>query len=374
MSCEKWKKRILPALLVVILCIALAGCGGGDRINAPFESGQCRGKNLDDIVEQLESAGFTNIQTVPEETAVSFNADSVISVKIGSNTMWNSANSWAPDVKIVIKYYEYTGEDAAEDEPEAPREALEAVLDISVGGELGWPEFIISTNLPDGTLLSLEIASADPAADDYMEQWEATVQAGRVETGALSKDGEPFEGRYTFGVVMFPADQTEDVREIIGDKGEYLAGPRVESSGDYQYLTAEMDYITDGAGDSDALPLENIVAALEITLSSRFADCYTLTAEDGTITANVWADGVALCATLAMGGDEEQLDTWDTLAENMCTTTAEVQELLETNGHGDTLFVMQVLNDLNTENTLLVSASGMVFYDAVNEIDLLGNL
>lgn len=108
-------------MVLMLLCL-LAGCGGGNKINAPFRSSECEGKNIDNVVSELEQAGFTNIQTEPQESSVSFNDGSVIRVKIGSNSAYNTSNAWKPDVKIVIEYYEYTGEKKAELEPEKPEE------------------------------------------------------------------------------------------------------------------------------------------------------------------------------------------------------------------------------------------------------------
>ena len=110
---RRWSlRRLAVTAAVVALCALLAGCGGGDtgdKISAPFESGKCKGMELEVVKSQLAEAGFTNIQEKPQETATEFLADSVISVKIGSNTSWNSANTWKPDTKIIIEYYAYTG-------------------------------------------------------------------------------------------------------------------------------------------------------------------------------------------------------------------------------------------------------------------------
>lgn len=129
---RRWSlRRLAVTAAVVALCALLAGCGGGDtgdKISAPFESGKCKGMELEVVKSQLAEAGFTNIQEKPQETATEFLADSVISVKIGSNTSWNSANSWKPDTKIIIEYYAYTG-----------IRHIDVTMDIAVGGEDGKP-------------------------------------------------------------------------------------------------------------------------------------------------------------------------------------------------------------------------------------------
>ena len=148
---RRWSlRRLAVTAAVVALCALLAGCGGGDtgdKISAPFESGKCKGMELEVVKSQLAEAGFTNIQEKPQETATEFLADSVISVKIGSNTSWNSATSWKPDTKIIIEYYAYTG-----------IRHIDVTMDIAVGGEDGKPVFTVQTSLPDGSKLSAELS------------------------------------------------------------------------------------------------------------------------------------------------------------------------------------------------------------------------
>ena len=63
---RRWSLRRLAATAAVVaLCVLLAGCGGGDtgdKISAPFESGKCKGMELEVVKSQLAEAGFTNIR------------------------------------------------------------------------------------------------------------------------------------------------------------------------------------------------------------------------------------------------------------------------------------------------------------------------
>lgn len=161
---RRWSlRRLAVTAAVVALCALLAGCGGGDtgdKISAPFESGKCKGMELEVVKSQLAEAGFTNIQEKPQETATEFLADSVISVKIGSNASWNSANTWKPDTKIIIEYYAYTG-----------IRHIDVTMDIAVGGEDGKPVFTVQTSLPDGTKLSAELSYNGELAAGARTMW-----------------------------------------------------------------------------------------------------------------------------------------------------------------------------------------------------------
>lgn len=125
---NRFVKRIILMSCVFLPLLILAGCGGSGKVNAPFENSYCSGKDLDAIMSELQEAGFTNIQTEAQESSMSVNANQVISVKIGSNTMYNTANSWKSDVPIVIKYYEFSGDTETVPTPEpesAPEPASE---------------------------------------------------------------------------------------------------------------------------------------------------------------------------------------------------------------------------------------------------------
>ena len=78
-------------------------------------------------------------------------------------------------------------------------------------------------------------------------------------------------------------------------------------------------------------------------------------------------------AMLAANGDAEKLSDWNAMVENIKSAVEQTQSILNDNGHGDVIYIMQVANDLsaNHENVLLSVSMGMVFYDYVNGIDLL---
>jgi len=122
------------------------------------------------------------------------------------------------------------------------------------------------------------------------------------------------------------------------------------------------------------MSLDEIISALELSLSAGFEDNYTLKTDGNTISATVWADGVSLNATMATLGNAENLEVWNDLVDNTLSTAESWQSILNDNGHADVAFIMQVANDLNEDHdTVLLSVSlGVVLYDYVNGINLLG--
>lgn len=350
----KTKRGAALLLLATMFLLLLTGCGGGDKINAPFESGDYKGKSLDSIVAQLETAGFTNIQKEPQETENEFNADSIINIKIGSNTTWNTANAWKADVPIIIEYYEYTG-----------IRHFEVTVEIEVGGEDGKPVFTIATNLPDETVLGVELASANDDTDYYFEQREVTVESGTAQTEAFTSGGEPLTGAYSFGVTMFPTEQPERVQEITGAAGEAMRGDLVEKSGDYSYILTSVEYLSPVEASIEQISEEELLERFAEALSG-FGDNCEISVEGYVYTVSVWQDGLAQTAMLAQAGDQDAAEAWDEIMYSTMKASESLQELLTTSGYGDYMAQIQVLNDQNHENTLLTVFLGLVSYNCVS--------
>ena len=62
-------------------------------------------------------------------------------------------------------------------------------------------------------------------------------------------------GQYRFGVVMFPAEQSQQVQEIVGVSGEAMRGALVEKDG---------EELEDSVEEKDAKELEALAIAHRI--------------------------------------------------------------------------------------------------------------
>ena len=86
--------------------------------------------------------------------------------------------------------------------------------------------FVIETNLPDETELSLSLKGRG-----YLAQGEAIVKDGRAVSPVFTNRGVSLEGTYTLEVLMpIPNVQSEYVKHYIGQNGEYLKGQYVKPS------------------------------------------------------------------------------------------------------------------------------------------------
>ena len=110
--------------------------------------------------------------------------------------------------------------------------------------------FDIDTNLPDETVLMLTLSKGDYNTDDYSTaQTKVTIADGRATSEGFSNKGEPLSGEYDLSVSMsLPKLQSDAVRAVIGENGEYITGSLVEASsiGSSNVVSAMFSVSTDG--------------------------------------------------------------------------------------------------------------------------------
>lgn len=92
--------------------------------------------------------------------------------------------------------------------------------------------FDINTNLPDTTVLMLTLSRGDYNSDDYFSaQTQVTIADGKAISEGFSNKGEALSGEYDLNISMsLPSLQSETVRAVIGENGEYMTGSLVEAS------------------------------------------------------------------------------------------------------------------------------------------------
>jgi len=125
-------KRII--LLFSVLTVLLVGCGNKEddgKINLPFSSDDLKGENYQDVVAELENAGFTNVQTKVIDDLVFglFTSDGEIEeVSVDGYTIFSTDSRYPADIEIVISYHTFPTDEAVESsETSQPESTVEAV-------------------------------------------------------------------------------------------------------------------------------------------------------------------------------------------------------------------------------------------------------
>ena len=103
---------------------------------------------------------------------------------------------------------------------------LRVEISVEAGGEPGWPEFTVKTNLPDETELILTLKSKENSTAIFQDK--VTVENGIAKSGAFASKTKPLSGEFSLGISSGLARlQSDAVRSVIGDVGENITGPDV---------------------------------------------------------------------------------------------------------------------------------------------------
>lgn len=119
-------KRILMAIAALMLVVPLAACSGPDRegqTQMPSSSSNLVGEHYEMVVEELEGAGFTNVEAKPLGDLITGwlkDDGEVEKIRVdGKNTF--SKGAWFPtDGKIVVTYHSFPEKEAEEAKEDAP--------------------------------------------------------------------------------------------------------------------------------------------------------------------------------------------------------------------------------------------------------------
>lgn len=90
------------------------------------------------------------------------------------------------------------------------------------------------------------------------------------------------------------------------------------------------------------------------------------------VEVDIWVDGLAVDAGLAMQGQQEYIDSWNDMVDGAMQMTESFQTILNSGGHSDTAVLLQVLNDLDKDKSMLSISYGTVLYDMVNDVNVFG--
>lgn len=142
--------------------------------------------------------------------------------------------------------------ETAAPETAAPKPQSEFEVAINVEGhkEGNGIIFDVSTNLPDEAVLMLSLSNGDYNTDDnFTAQTKVTIADGKASSDPFSNKGEALTGEYDLSISMsLPRLQSDAVRAVIGEKGEYMTGSLVEAStiDDSKTVDALFSVNTDG--------------------------------------------------------------------------------------------------------------------------------
>lgn len=118
------KKAFIPVIFILVLSI-LIGCSSenDDRIKMPSSSKSYKGTNYQEVISELEGAGFTNIQTEVLDDLVTgwlTKDGEVKQVSVDGDTTFSTDSKYTADVEIIVTYHTYP------EEPKNPGQEVES--------------------------------------------------------------------------------------------------------------------------------------------------------------------------------------------------------------------------------------------------------
>jgi hypothetical protein len=125
----------------------------------------------------------------------------------------------------------------------------------------------------------------------------------------------------------------------------------------------EPESIVEESSTEPIYTLDDIGTLLNAALAENY-DHHSVEVEDGTITINVWNDGIAMATVYAAAGVDEVAESWGNLRESMVNLCNTIQDEVTDMGYPDTPVMLNLVNDQNTDNVLLSIYNGIVLYDA----------
>jgi len=355
-------KTIFRLTAIVMLLVMLAtGCSSGNYVKIPYKHSEVSGKNADTVLADFKAAGFTNITEKTKETIQAESVGKVESLTIDGNKYYTVTVA-KKDTEIIISRYEL--------------KMFMPSIAVDIDGKEGFPEFLISTNLPDKTELALILDNND----DYCEQKTVTIKDGKAQSEAFNNGyNTPLSGDYKLIISISPKD-SKALAKVAGTNGECLQGRIVErnESEGFNYIHYERDYhsaYTKGEietaqhGKNIAQIARLIEQDLQTSLADSLGATYKVTTDDGGINATISIEGMAELAAYAVAGDKDSKDTWDSLMQDFNSASVRLQEnYLTAYGYNDKVIVFNLANDQDASKVLYQAYNGFTIFDCVNGI------
>jgi hypothetical protein len=373
-----------------MICTLLVGCSYGRDYEArvPSSSRNFEGKNFQDVIRDLERAGFTNIKTEIIYDLITgwlISDGSVNNVSINGNTSFSS-DSWFPkNAKIIVTYHTF-----AKNAPNGDNAEHESDDNNSE------PEVNINEQPPDSVPDS--IAAPPPPVDDYIltkdnnsdfavlletyipgnEEVEAFVEKYLGRTiefdGHVFMSARKFHGMFetppsSLHVFFWNGDSEEADRigyhygpEYFMERVRINSFPLIEREGANVRVVATIDgvgytddysvdaaYIilspvsietrtmqTSSSENQHPASIDSIMSVLEESLRNSFGTDFMIgyDSDSKLMLIALWFEGYAAISVLASQGNAEAIERWNVLREGAIGMANNTKSLVE--GAGDT--------------------------------------
>ena len=167
-----------------------------------------------------------------------------------------------------------------------------------------------------------------------------------------------------------PVEPTENTESSTQEKEPIKTPSSTESSKEEKPVEEKPVEEKPKEEESTIMSKSELVYMMDATLKSSFGSDSTFyyNTEYGWFQADVVYEGAAEIAVLASFNSELKSDWNELVVDSMVELNLSMKNVLEGSGYGDEPMVLMVLNDQNTEKTLVTIMDGVVISNAVSGV------
>lgn len=121
------------------------------------------------------------------------------------------------------------------------------------------------------------------------------------------------------------------------------------------------------ASSTAEVTTESVASLVELATKDNFDDV-DVSVDGDVITVNIKQNGIAAAYTLVAAGDADSKASWDELVQNQVAMCNQLKDSAHDLGRDDIVFIVQVLNDLSPDKTLVSVVDGVVYYNAADDV------
>lgn len=121
------------------------------------------------------------------------------------------------------------------------------------------------------------------------------------------------------------------------------------------------------ASSTAEVTTESVASLVKLATQDNFDDV-DVSVDGDIITVNIKQNGIAAAYTLVAAGDADSKASWDELVQNQVAMCNQLKDSAHDLGRDDIVFIVQVLNDLSPDKTLVSVVDGVVYYNAADDV------
>jgi flagellar basal body L-ring protein FlgH len=122
------------------------------------------------------------------------------------------------------------------------------------------------------------------------------------------------------------------------------------------------------ASSTAEVTTESVASLVKLAIQDNFDDV-DVSVDGDIITVNIKQNGIAAAYTLVAAGDADSKASWDELVQNQVAMCNQLKDSAHDLGRDDIVFIVQVLNDLSPDKTLVSVVDGVVYYNAADDVE-----